>query len=230
MIFGLLLIYLRYKVMDIGMRPGTLLMRSIFFLFGIIALFGLISSFRTVGDNHALTQSYIGYGPTSINHLAAILDGQFSTENLHEYLVQENFGFIYKFPFASRLLNLTETRQIARQSSFSATWRAGLNGSFNWFTSFGEIFVGLGIIAIPYLLVYGMILGVSWKAFRAGRMWGMVIYPWTAFGVMFCFGSNYFAGQPLSILVLLTIILYAYRCVVFVCNRNFFLKYKTTKL
>lgn len=214
-LFGLFLIWLRYRIIEVRMGSFALVLMACGALIVVLGLFGAIAATRSgEGGGFALIQDYLGYGPASLNHLAALLSGRLSTDSLGHYLAQENFGFFYKFPLVAKFFNEGAVLQSAINSCFRATWAAGLNGNFIWFTSFGEIFAGLGIYGVPYLFLYGVFLGRAWLAFRSGKFWGLILYPWAAFGVLFSFGSNYFAGQPLTILIFLAAILTFYGAIV----------------
>jgi hypothetical protein len=209
-LFGLFLIYLRHAVLARGARLGALVLRGLMALALVLALFGVIASLRTTGTHGAILASYLGYGPTSVNHLAALLDGRFPLGGLNQYLRLENFGFIYKFPFAPRLFDTGQALASATLASFVATGAAGLNGSYIWFTAWGEVYAGLGWLTPLYLFFYGLFFARAWRGFTTGTISGLLLYPWLGFNVLFTFGSNFGASQFLSVLVLLSIILYVY--------------------
>lgn len=208
--FGLFLIYLRHAVLVRGARIGGLMLRGLLAMAFLLFLFGLIALLRTSGTQGAVLASYLGYGPTSVNHLAALLDGRFPLGMLDQYLRQENFGFIYKFPFTARLLDTEQVYATAFQASFRATSVAGLNASYNWFTAWGEVWAGLGWLTPVYLFFYGLLFARAWRGFTAGSISGLLLYPWLGFAVLFTFGFNFGASNFLSVLVLLSIILYVY--------------------
>jgi len=209
-LFGLFLIYLRHAVLVRGVRIGGLMLRGLVAMAFLLVLFGVIASLRTTGTHNGVLKSIIGYGPTSLNHLAALLEGRFPLGMLDQYLRQENFGFIYKFPFASRLFDTGQVLLSGFARSFSATWAAGLNGTYNWFTAWGEVYAGLGWFTPLYLFFYGLIFARAWRSFTSGTISGMLLYPWIGFSVLFTFGYNFAARGFLSVLVLLSIILYVY--------------------
>jgi len=209
-IFGLAVIYLRHKVVDKGQGLGGLLPKALLAAVVILVVFGVFSYFRTGGDSFYLVRSYIGYGPASVNHLAALLDGRFNLEALRGFLIQENFGFVTQFPLASRVFDRPGDFAENFYSSFTQTWAAGLNGGFNWFTALGSIAGGLGALAIPYLFIYGFVAGMAWRSFKSGSPAGVVIYPWIAYSVLFIFGYNMVSKNFLSILLVLSFLIAAY--------------------
>jgi hypothetical protein len=210
LLFGLLITNLKYGISNGTIRIGSLARRGALAAVSIVLIFGLIASMRTGGRQGEMTASFIGYGPASLNHLAAIIDGRFDTRLMDAYLRLENFGFLYKFPFAIRLMANAQVYTDAYVTSFNSTWRAGLNGAYIWFTSYGEIAAGLGVLAAPYLFVYGFVVGRAWKGFCRNTITGKIIYPWAVFSLLFTFGYNYFAGRNLSIFLVLILLLWVY--------------------
>lgn len=209
-LFGMFVVYLRYKITEDETKIGKIIVYAMVALVIVVIIFGLFAAMRNGGEGDAIIQSFIGYGPASLNHLAALLDGRMGTGSLGQYLLQENFGFFFKFPFMIRLLGQADTFAAATQSIFIHTWSAGLNGSYIWFTSFGEIIAGLHALSAFYLLVYGYIVGRAWHAFVRGTIFGIVMYPWAAFGLLFSFGSNIFANGSLSVLLVLALVMWTY--------------------
>ncbi|MBB6186541.1 hypothetical protein [Rhodanobacter sp. MP7CTX1] len=207
---GLFVIYVRHKIVNDGIRVGWFILRTVIALALALILFGLFSVLRTGSDGHAMAQSFIGYGPASLNHLAALLEGRLDTKGLDQYLRQENFGFFYKFPFMTSLLGNADTFAEGFQSMFNRTWGSGLNGAYIWFTSFGEIAAQLNVLSIVYLLVYGYFVGRAWRGFVKATTFGMITYPWAAFGLLSSFGYNIIAKSFLSVLLLLALLLWAY--------------------
>ncbi|HET7331973.1 hypothetical protein [Dyella sp.] len=209
-LFGLFLVYIRHKIVRDRVKAFSIVRRALLALASILALFWLFASLRNAGDKNAIVQSFVGYGPGALNHLAALLAGRLNVDALNGYLRQENFGFFYKFPFMIRLFDLTDVFISGTESMFDETWRGGLNGAYIWITSFGEIAAQLRGFAVVYLFGYGYIVARAWRSFIRGGIFGTIMYPWAAFGVLFSFGSNFFASNFLSILMILTLILGAY--------------------
>lgn len=61
-----------------------------------------------------------------------------------------------------------------------------------------------------YLFFYGLFFARAWRGFTAGSNSGLLLYPWFGFGVLFTFGYNFGASNFLSVLVLLSMLLYVY--------------------
>jgi hypothetical protein len=213
-LFGLFLVYLRHRVLVRGASIGGLMLRAGVAALGILLLFGAMAMLRTSGSTDAVITSFLAYGPSSVNHLAALVDGRLNVDFISDRLLWNNFAFIFEFPFASRLFDWGSQMRGPFQESFWAIQRAGLNNDYNWFTALGEIFGGLGLLAVPYLLVLGLFLGRVWRQFERGSMVGVLLYPWLGFGVLFSFGSNFVASQFLSVLMVLALLLHVYTRIV----------------
>lgn len=210
-LFGLFVIYMRFSVLEKGAKIFTLFLRGIFTMVLVLILFAVFSSLRTTGTQSAILTSFIGYGPASVNHLAGLLDDRFPIGMLNNSLQEANFGFIYQFPFVARIFHLGHILVANEMVYFRATADAGLNGSYIWFTAWGQVFADLGWLTPLYLFFYGFISARFWRSFIAGSVSGILLYPWFGFNILFTFGSNYAASNFLSILVLLSILLFFYR-------------------
>lgn len=209
-LFGALLIPLAYQAQNDSLTSGRLLWRSFLAGVGALGIFAVFAFARGFDTAHALMGNLIGYGPASINHLAALLDGRFDTGALDEYLRLQNFGFIYHFPLASRLSDAAPNGLKALASAFTQSARAGLNGSYIWMTAFGELWAGIRWWTFPYLLVVGFLFSWSWHGFRQQRTFSTVLYCWLAFGVLFYFGANYLASGYFSAIAMTALALGIY--------------------
>lgn len=209
LIFGMFLLRTRAKLTE-GVSLKRLMLPALAFGLFVIVLFGAIAAMRTNNTHGGILASFIGYGPTSMNHLAALLDGKLNSKQLQDYFDMQNFGFYYKFPFVERLYDLSSIYDSAHDAPFNTTWHAGLNGAYIWITSLGEIGFGLGGFALLYFFVYGYIVGRAWNGFKSGTNFGSIMYPWAAFCILFAFGSNYFAGRNLSVMMITCGLLWVY--------------------
>src|SRR6185437_12079208 len=121
LIFGMFLLRTRAKLTE-GVTLKRLMLPALAFVLFVIVLFGAIASMRTNNTHDGILTSFIGYGPTSVNHLAALLDGKLSSKQLQDYFDMQNFGFYYKFPFVERLYDLSGKYDSAHDAPFNATW------------------------------------------------------------------------------------------------------------
>lgn len=209
LIFGMFLLRIRAKLSE-GVPLKRLLLPAAIFGVFVLVLFGAIAAMRTKNGGGGVIGSFIGYGPTSMNHLAALMEGKMRPGLLQDYFDMQNFGFYYKFPFVERLYDLSSMYDQAHDAPFNTTWRAGLNGAYIWITSLGEIGYGLGVFALLYFVIYGYLVGRAWAGFKSGTTFGSIMYPWAAFCILFAFGSNYFAGRNLSVMLLACGLLWMY--------------------
>lgn len=200
-LFGVLLIHLAHRTRQGRLNARGLALLSLLAGAATIGIFAAFAFARGFDTTHAVLGNLIGYGPGSINHLAALLDGKFDTTALAVYLKLQNFGFIYHFPYITRLTGATPLDLPALASAFTETAHAGLNGSYIWMTAFGELWAGVRWWALPYLLVVGLLFGWAWRGFRAQQTFSTLLYCWMAFGVLFYFGANYLASGYFSDIV-----------------------------
>ena len=206
---GIFLLRLRYALLS-GARIRRLVVQATLFATLILGIFGAVAFLRSSGHQGSVFVTFIGYGPATVNHLAALIDGRMSMTLLQPYFDVMNFGFAYRFPFVERFCDLNDLYQKALDGPFEAAWRAGLNGNFMWLTSLGEIGFGLKIFAVPYLLFYGYLVGRSWKGFISATTFGVIFYPWSAFCILFAFGFNYFSSRNLAALGISWFLLWVY--------------------
>jgi len=147
----------------------------------------------------------LGYTVASYNRLAAIVNGQL------RYPMAGNGTYLSSFLAFNDTLNriipfnrFMGSVQFSDQwsSEFAAVDQAGLNGGLIWSGSFGYIFSDLGWVAPLVLVVYGFVAGHLWKSILAGKLGGVILYPWCAFCILFWFGTNYLLDVGAAVLLL----------------------------
>jgi hypothetical protein len=178
----------------------------------IVALFLLFSFVRGVSPD-GFIRDVMGYTIASYNRLSAVV---------HDRLRYEYAGHgVYLFSFAAfnnKLNNLIPIRELLQwpsfydwwQSEFASVWNARLNGNFIWAGTFGYIFADIGWFAPLMVFVYGVATGWAWRAIKKGKTYGLVMYPWFAFCVLFWFGTNNIVESKVVIFILLAFILAVY--------------------
>lgn len=179
---------------------------------GIVALFLLFSFVRGVSPD-GFIRDVMGYTIASYNRLSAVV---------HDRLRYEYAGHgVYLFSFAAfnnklnYLIPISEMLQWPSfydwwQSEFASVWNARLNGNFIWAGTFGYIFADIGWFAPLMVFVYGVATGWAWRAIKKGKTYGLVMYPWFAFCVLFWFGTNNIVESKVVIFILLAFILAVY--------------------
>lgn len=76
------------------------------------------------------------------------------------------------------------------QSEFRAMGTAGLSENAIWSGTFGYIFADIGWFAPLFVFFEGLLCGVVWRSIKLERPFGIVLYPWFAFCILFWFGMN----------------------------------------
>jgi hypothetical protein len=198
---GAAIIYMRYGTKEVS-RPKQLL-RVMALPLALLLLFNLFSMLRGYHGSK-IAEMLVGYIPASFNHLAAQLDGRLDYSL--PGIAYSNFDFMLHPPMLGRLVDIGKLLGLGRvplNSAFAdAINHAGLNGDFVWVTAFGYIYAQLGLLTPLYVLAWGFIVGRIWIAFVSSRLLGVIFYPWSAFSIIFFFGSNYFFSNYLSSLFL----------------------------
>ncbi|PSH03643.1 MAG: hypothetical protein CXZ00_11365 [Acidobacteria bacterium] len=183
--------------------------------FGVLIVF-LFLSFAFLRGSQApdvLICQFLGYTFASYNRLAAMVnDGlryPFAGHGIYLSSViafSQSLGHVLPFREAMGSPEYLEVWG----SQFGAVSRAGLSEGLIWSGAFGYIFSDVGWFAPLVLFGYGLLCGFLWNAMRAGKLLGVVLYPWCAFCILFWFGTNYLLDTPSSILVLDVMILSVY--------------------
>lgn len=155
----------------------------------VVVVFSLFSFLRGNEDVNDIYASILGYGPVSFNRLAVQLDGKlafdFSSSGI--YVVPEPLLGAVRAVFALPALNGTEVWS----SEFDSVAKMGLNSDFIWLTVYGYTFDTLGFFSPVYFLLFGLFVGLAWRSFLTGSVFGIVFYPFAYFSIFFFFGSNY---------------------------------------
>jgi hypothetical protein len=179
----------------------------------IAAAFLLFSFIRGTSDTDKMASDIVGYTVCSYNHMAALLAGR-----LH-YPYAGRGIYLFSFLGFNNVLNtLIPFRELlswpsfydAWQSEFSSTWRAGLNGYSIWVGAFGYIFADLGWWAPLFVFFQGVLCGSVWRAVKRGQIFGIVLYPWVAFCILFWMGTNYLLDNKFIVLLIDAVALTAY--------------------
>jgi hypothetical protein len=75
---------------------------------------------------------------------------------------------------------------------------------------FGDIFSDLSWLTPLYFFFVGLITGAVWKSFCAGRVIGVVLYPWLGFAICLWFGDNNFLDTKMFIVLFAVACLWMY--------------------
>jgi hypothetical protein len=187
---GLSAIYLFFKTRGPGVKLVRLALSGFIAGLAILSAFVALQIARGSARVDGVIASLLGYTIVSYNRLAALMLGvmhyayrgkgaylvAFLTENERFHAIREQMG-------------LPNSYQLWL-SEFPSVQMSGLNSAYNWASVFGYLYSDLGWWTPLYLCAAGIVAGFLWSRFRAGATFGIVLYPWMAFWILFWFGWN----------------------------------------
>jgi hypothetical protein len=161
----------------------------------IIGVFFLLSLLRGNVVTADSSQLLLGYTIASYNRLAVFLNGSLKFDypgNIQDlcWFFSYNNYFNSVVPYA-QFFNIPDPI-VSWASDFGATGSAGLLSQYMYPTVFGYIFRDIGFWSPAYFTCQGLLVGWAWQSFRNGRVFGLMLYPWCVFSVLFWFGWNLF--------------------------------------
>lgn len=196
MIFGSAFVYLTFKLRDKQMPTLRYCMFVCAITVAVVALFVVFSWLRGSNSQSILLNNVMGYTIASYNRLAGLLAGhvRFPFGGSGTYI----FGFLGNFPLLGRWVHFSMPDPTAVWlSEFSAVSAGGLDGAYIWGSAFGYVYADIGWAAPLYFLAIGALVTWAWRRLQAGRVSGILLYPWLGFSVLFWFGSNIVAYPQL---------------------------------
>jgi hypothetical protein len=174
------------------------------------ALFGVL---RGVNGPEAMVSSFVVYSISSYNRLSALLSGKL------RYPYGGTGVYLSGFLASNNLFNsLVPVREMLRWPSFYDVWRsefwavgrANLNTNSIWSGAFGYIYSDLGWLSPGFVFLYGLLYGWVWRSVRRGRTFGIILYPWCTFCILFWFGNNLLLDTRCALLVIVALVLSGY--------------------
>jgi hypothetical protein len=170
----------------------------------IVALFAVFSIIR----GQDVVVNLIGYGPTSFNHLSALLDGRLQYVSTGNYTV----GFLSELPFLRRFIpsGPAPDSLLLFEKEFQLTKAAGLNGALIWVTSWGYYYVDLGLGVYLFAFVLGVLAQLSWNGFNRLQVFGLTLYPLFAVSIILWITSNFLTRKQTTVIVLAATILWVW--------------------
>ncbi len=212
-IIGLVVITLVRRSVTKGITIRSVMRPVGILLFCTAVIFVLFSSLRGTDTSEQMGETALIYTISSYNRLSAILSGalRYTHGGKGLYLC----GFL---AFNNTFNSLIPIRDVMQWPGFYEVWRsefssvasANLNPDANWCSTFGFIYLDLGWFSPVYLLMYGLLCGLIWRAARLGSSFGVVLYPWCAFCILFWFGFNLLLWTQFAVLLIDAIALSAY--------------------
>lgn len=168
----------------------------------IVALFAVFSLVR----GQDVVVNLIGYGPTSFNHLAALLDGRLQYVSTGNYTV----SFLSEIPFLRRFIPAGPAPEslLLFEREFQLTRASGLNGALIWVTSWGYYYVDLGVGVFLFAFILGILSQLSWNGFNRQNVFGLAIYPLFAVSIILWITSNFLTRKQTTVVVLTAVILW----------------------
>ncbi len=207
---GLSVIYLFFKTIGPEVKLVRLALSSFLAAVAILGAFVALQIARGSARVDGVIASILGYTVVSYNRLAALMLGvmhyayrgkggylvAFLTENERFHTIREQMG-------------LPNSYQLWL-SEFPSVQMSGLNSAYNWASVFGYVYSDLGWWTPLYLCAAGIAAGFLWARFRAGTTFGIVLYPWMAFWILFWFGWNLLLDARGVVLIEASVLLYVY--------------------
>jgi hypothetical protein len=175
--------------------------------------FVLYSSLRGNDTPNAVASDLVQYTISSYNRLPALLSGTL------RYPYGGTGVYLISFLESNNLLNsIIPLREIFNwpnyadlfKSEFWAIWRANLNGKLIWAGAFGYVYSDLGWLSPAFLFSYGLLYGWVWRSVRLGSTFGIVLYPWFGFCILFWLGTNVLLSTMCVVLAIDAFALAAY--------------------
>lgn len=181
-----------------------------------ISCFVLFAIVRGVNDSEEIVSNVVGYTIAAYNRLTALLSGQLRYTYGGKGLYLS--GFLAFNNLFNRLIPFREmfgwpSMRDVWMSEFESVWRANLNGNYIWSGTFGYIYSDLGWLSPGFMFLYGLLYGWVWRSVRRGRAFGILLYPWCAFCVLFWFGTNLLLFTQGIVLLIVALVLSGYEFV-----------------
>jgi hypothetical protein len=217
---GCALLYLVQRASEGRWNTRTVLKAATALAAGVVALFTLMSLARGSEDLDSFVGALLGYSVSSYNRLAALVNGRLHYPYTGSGLYLSSFvSFNTSFNSVIPISSFMRWPSYADMwdSQFAATWQAGLDGTRIWSGAFGYIFADFAWFTPLVLFVYGLLCGWVWRSIKLGRLFGVVLYPWCGFCVLFWFGTNALLDTKLFVFLLVALVLSAYERLV-VCT------------
>jgi hypothetical protein len=212
-IVGSVIIVLLRKMLRHALNTRVVFKVSCLALVLVVVCFVLFAFIRGVNKPEAMVSSFVLYTISSYNRLSALLSGQLRYPYGGRGLYLSGF-----LAFNNLFNSLVPVREMLRwpsffdvwESEFGAVWRAHLNGTSIWSGAFGYIYADLGWLSPGFVFLYGLLYGWVWRSVWRGRTFGIVLYPWCAFCILFWFGTNLLFDTKCAMLVIVALMLSGY--------------------
>jgi hypothetical protein len=174
---------------------------------GALSFVGMFMGFsflRGSASFASLMASMMGYTVVSYNRTAALIH-----HLLYPAFQGKGVYLVFYLTETEQLENLFHYRAAWNwpdfstlfHSEFQAVGTAGLNSSFNWFSTFGYLYTDVGWYAPLMMIVTGVLTCCVWRGFEKGTTLCVILYPWFAFAIFFWIGWNILFSQDFFFLL-----------------------------
>jgi hypothetical protein len=189
---------------------------------GLGGLFAIFSYLRGFNNYQLMLGTMAGYSIASYNRTAAVLRGlivsPFPGKPIH---------LVYYLVESVRLENVFHYRAALSWPDsygvylleFSQISASGLNPSLIWLGLFGYVFTDIGWLTPIYICAVGFVTGGAWVSFRRRQVFGLILFPWLGFCILFWVGSSIVFNETFFYLCEVACILWVYERLFFRPNR-----------
>jgi hypothetical protein len=206
---GLAILHIMRKVVRKQMNSKFVFRSSLMFTSLIFLMFFGFSFLRGTDSWDGQVNSFLGYTLASYNRLAAIVNGYLRYPlGGHGMYLSSVISQTRILPFRG-IFNPPDYLEVWG-AEFGAVSNSGLDGRLIWSGAFGYVFSDLGWFSLPFLLGYGILYGIIWNRLKRGRVFGVVLYPFFGFCVLFWVGSNYLLDVPMEVFLIVASLLAGY--------------------
>jgi hypothetical protein len=175
------------------------------FLLAMLTIFSIFSLIRGSIDFDKILADFLGYSIASYNRLAALLEGELN------YTYQGTGVYLSSFLSFNKSLNsMFGVAAYFGWPVYSQTWWSeffavgiyGFNKYLIWPSALGYLFIDFGWVAPLILFFYGVFYGLIWRLWLKESIYGLLLYPWFGFCLIFWFGTNYLLDTKLFVLLI----------------------------
>lgn len=216
-IIGSVVVMLARRIVAGTIKSKAVLKTGLLLCVLMAGFFVAYSSLRGNDTPNALASDLVQYTISSYNRLPPLLTGalRYPYAGKGVYLI----SFLESNNTFNRIIPIREMLRWPSyadlfKSEFWAVWHANLNGNLIWSGTFGYVCSELGWLSPAYIFFYGLLYGGVWRSLRRGLTFGIVLYPWFAFCILFWLGTNELLDTMCIVLVIDGFLLVGYEWLV----------------
>lgn len=199
-LFGMVLVGILFASYRMKRVVPLILFVGLSFMVLVLVVFSIFSMVRmeTVTVEQQVND-FTRYVVTSYNNESMFIQGkmEWDGEGNGYYWTQ----FIWSFPFISNLVDLDNVREkyfgirapYGHSERMKILKQHGVKSSTN-ITAFGSSYIDFGVLGCLPFIITGFVLQLSFASFVRNRLFGMVLFPYTAWAVLDWRGNLSFPG------------------------------------